>query len=107
MLGHQPAAGERSRQLGSLGGEAHVAHQRATRPIPAHAPLMAARIGLEIDSGKICGRRQGSLRVNVHLAVAERLQLLHIRTRTETPAGARSPRSHELLRLSALLGIAK
>ena len=65
---------------------------------------MAAMIGLGIEWGKVCGRRSaGCLRVDVQLAVAERLQFLHVRARTEAAAGARHDDHAHLLRLPALL----
>jgi hypothetical protein len=52
--------------------------------MPAQAPLTAAMIGLGIDSGKARVRLDALLQA----ALADRLQLLHVRARAEASAGA-------------------
>ena len=66
--------------------------------MPAQGPLIAARIGFGIVSGRVCGRR--SWRAS---AIAELLQLLHVGARAETPAGAgHDDRAHVLARRALL-----
>ena len=68
---------------------------------------MAAMIGLGIDSGNVCGRRSSSASAAVEAAVAERLQILHVRARAEAPAGAGHDDHADLLRAAHSSSIAK
>ena len=102
MLGHEPAARERRRDLGVLGGEADVAHERLHQSDPRTRAIDRRddRLGDRVREAL----RRALLRraLLIHAVVAKLLQALHVRARAEAPAGARHDDHAYLLGAAAL-----
>ena len=90
--------------LAPVGGEAQVAHQRLHQADPRARAVDGGDDRLwDRQREGLRAALQGGLGVDVDLAVAERLQILHVRARAEAAAGARHHDHADLLSLGALL----